>query len=67
MHYFHGRWRKFRDGRRTATSSGFIDGDLISRFLELEQTRQNRVIKDMPGQVSLEAILDLIEQLSRVY
>lgn len=39
------RWRNFKDKSRTLPQSGFIDGDLIELFLDLNEDEINLVME----------------------
>ena len=40
-------WRAFATEHRTRVSVGFIDGDLVERFLDLPRDKMELVVKNM--------------------
>ena len=40
-------WRAFSTEHRTRVSVGFIDGDLVERFLDLPRDKMELVVKNM--------------------
>jgi hypothetical protein len=60
------RWRAFRNGRKKALrSKGFIDGDFVEGFLELDVQSRNKCCVGIEGGV--EEVQRLIEELSRLH
>jgi len=43
----HNEYRCFQDGSTSKPSRGFIDGDLVEEFLELDRTTMEKVVHDM--------------------
>ncbi|CAO3672742.1 unnamed protein product [Umbelopsis vinacea] len=70
-HFDHSQWRSFRSDRRIAPHRGFIDGDLVESFLDLNRSQMQQVVDgDMGGQrlkCSLEQLFRIIEELSRLH
>ncbi|KAI8583811.1 hypothetical protein K450DRAFT_220087 [Umbelopsis ramanniana AG] len=70
-HFDHSKWRNFRGDRRVAPHRGFIDGDLIESFLDLNRSQMQQVVDgDMGGQrlnCSLEQLFRIIEEFSRLH
>ena len=68
----HGEFRRFFNGERTMKSSqGFIDGDLLSRFMGLNQAAKNEALGILPKSSTSEnvgfsqtEIINIIESLS---
>ena len=44
-----------------------VDGDLIQLFLELPRTQQERIALEMVEKYSVERIVELVEELSRIH
>lgn len=74
----HSVWRAFATEHRTRVSVGFIDGDLVERFLDLPRDKMELVVKNMkptqPGGQDvnsnsnlLDEIIKLVEDLSRLH
>eukprot|EP00127_Corallochytrium_limacisporum_P006761 Clim_evm31s235 gene=Clim_evmTU31s235 len=71
----HGAWRAFRNERREADARGFIDGDLIEKFLDLPKDRmplatQNLIwtFGEKKGQnVAVEDLVRFVEELSQMH
>ena len=43
----HSAWRAYRCERKTEPCEGFIDGDLIESFLDLNREQMAEVVKDL--------------------
>jgi DNA damage-binding protein 1 len=43
----HEQWRAWKNDRQIIASSGFIDGDLVERFLELDEGERERVCEGL--------------------
>ena len=56
------RWRSFSNERRTVPAHGFIDGDLVESFLDLNRAGQEKVSKEVD--VAVEDLCKRIEDLS---
>lgn len=60
----HFEWRSFANDRKVVDLEAFVDGDLIERFLELDEKRQADVCEQ--AGVDRLAITRLVEDLSRL-
>ena len=61
-----GRWRAFTNGRKKALrSNGFIDGDFVEGFLDLDRVSREKVCDGIEGGV--DEVQRLIEELSRLH
>jgi hypothetical protein len=61
-----GRWRAFTNGRKKALrSNGFIDGDFVEGFLDLDRVARGKVCEGIEGGV--EVVQRLIEELTRLH
>jgi hypothetical protein len=61
-----GRWRAFTNGRKKALrSNGFIDGDFVEGFLDLDRVARGKVCEGIEGGV--EEVQRLIEELTRLH
>lgn len=62
----HADWREVdRDGRKPEKSKGFIDGDVIERFLDLSEEDMKQVASKLNSTVA--AVFEKIEDLSRIH
>lgn len=60
------RWRAFHNQQRTADAPfRFVDGELIERFLDLDEVKQEMVCHGMGP--SVEDMRNLVEELRRVH
>jgi DNA damage-binding protein 1 len=60
------RWRAFRNDRKKALrSKGFIDGDFVEGFLDLDAETRLKVCEGIPEGV--EQVQKLVEELSRLH
>ncbi|KAK4047115.1 hypothetical protein OIO90_006318 [Microbotryomycetes sp. JL221] len=65
------QWRAFKSDRREAPSAGFVDGDFVSRCIELSAEDMDRVMaggsehERLP--VSKHELVKLVEELSRLH
>lgn len=60
------RWRGFRNAKRSEdTPFRFVDGELIERFLDLDEVRQEAVIEGLGP--SVEAMRNMVEELRRMH
>ncbi|GKT93418.1 hypothetical protein Ct61P_11268 [Colletotrichum tofieldiae] len=59
-------WRGFRNAKRAAEGPfRFVDGELIERFLDLDETKQEAVIQGLGPTV--ESMRNLVEELKRMH
>jgi hypothetical protein len=60
-----GRWRAFRNERRTDEKSGFVDGDLIELMLDLPPNK----VADVAKQLGMDAqdLVRRVEDLTRIH
>ncbi|KAJ3310810.1 DNA damage-binding protein 1 [Gonapodya sp. JEL0774] len=65
----HATWRSFCNDQRLADSSGFIDGDVVERFLDLTADQKEQVIEGRNGgspvDVGVADLTKMIEDLAR--
>ena len=60
------RWRAFTNDRKKALrSKGFIDGDFVERFLDLDAAARHKCCEGIPEGV--EGVQKLVEELSRLH
>ena len=60
------RWRAFTNGRKKALKSkGFIDGDFVETFLDLDAQSKSKCCEGIEGGV--DEVHRLIEELSRLH
>ncbi|KAM0325958.1 hypothetical protein ACHAQA_007263 [Verticillium albo-atrum] len=60
------RWRGFRNAKRAAEAPfRFVDGELIERFLDLDEIRQEAVVEGLGP--SVEAMRNMVEELRRMH
>jgi len=63
---FNSRWRAFTNQRKKAlTSKGFIDGDFVEGFLDLDAASREKCCEGIEGGV--EEVQKLIEELLRLH
>lgn len=61
-----GAWRGFRNAKRAADGPfRFVDGELIERFLDLDELRQEAVVEGLGPTV--EAMRNMVEELRRMH
>ena len=59
-------WRAFRNAKRTDEAPfRFIDGELIERFLDLDEMLQEDVVEGLGP--SVEAMRNMVEELRRMH
>ena len=72
----HNVWRSFHNDRQKEPSSGFIDGDLIERFLDLPRPEMSKLCTDlfydfdgtgMKREGTVDDLVKLIEDLARIH
>ena len=72
----HNVWRSFHNDRQKEPASGFIDGDLIERFLDLPKAEMSKICVDlfydfdgtsMKREGTVDDIVKLIEDLARIH
>jgi len=61
----HREYRSFCNERKTAESTGFIDGDLVEAFLSLSDAEKSEVVNGLD--VSAEELTRQIEELARLH
>ncbi|XP_063400808.1 DNA damage-binding protein 1-like [Mytilus trossulus] len=71
----HSFWRSFHTERKTEPSTGFIDGDLIESFLDLNRDKMQEVVQalqmddgsGMKRESTVDDIVKMIEELTRIH
>ncbi|XP_037087603.1 DNA damage-binding protein 1-like [Pollicipes pollicipes] len=71
----HAAWRAYRSERKTEPCEGFIDGDLIESFLDLNRDQMAEVVRDLmitdaSGQrrpATVDDIIKAVEELTRIH
>jgi len=71
----HSNWRSFSSEKKDEVSEGFIDGDIIESFLDLDRNSMNEVcaglqkcdISGMKTSVSVEDVVKIVEDLTRIH
>ncbi|KAJ1968869.1 DNA damage-binding protein 1a [Dispira parvispora] len=67
----HTEWRAFANAHRTVTAQGFIDGDLIEQFLDLNADDMLAVVNGAQGgtklNISVDELIRLVEDLRNLY
>ncbi|XP_007885606.1 DNA damage-binding protein 1 isoform X2 [Callorhinchus milii] len=71
----HSFWRSFHSERKTEPATGFIDGDLIESFLDLNRTKMQEVavglqIDDGSGmkrEATVDDLIKIVEELTRIH
>ncbi|KAK5165060.1 uncharacterized protein LTR77_009157 [Saxophila tyrrhenica] len=64
------KFRGFRSGVRDAGEEGpmrFVDGEVIERFLDLEEGRQEEVVEGLPGGMGVEDVRGVVEGLRGIH
>lgn len=61
--FAHDQWRAFSNERKSVPSRGFIDGDLIERFLDLKPAQQAQVAQELA--IPADEIARRIETISQ--
>ena len=61
------RWRSFKDGYISNESKGYIEGEIISKFLSIDDAHKNIIVKEMnyPWKKSISEIVHIIETLNK--
>jgi hypothetical protein len=61
------RWRSFKDGYISNEAKGYIEGQIISKFLNIDDAYKNIIIKEMnyPWKKSISEIVHIIETLNK--
>lgn len=71
----HEVYRSFSSEHRTKPMAGFIDGDLVEKFLDLPRKQMEEIVRDIKitdaqgtdVDISIEDILKIVEDLSRLH
>jgi len=72
----HNVWRAFHNDRQKEPANGFIDGDLIERFLDLPRSAMTKICTDlfydfdgtgMKREGTVDDLVKLIEDLARIH
>ncbi|KAJ1993878.1 DNA damage-binding protein 1a [Dimargaris cristalligena] len=67
----HDRWRAFTNTQRSVPAEGFIDGDLVEQFLDLDNTEMQAVVSGAHGGTPLDLTVDeltrMVEDLTNIY
>lgn len=71
----HSFWRAAQTERKTEPTSGFIDGDLIESFLDLNRDKMQEVIQGlqiddgsgMKREATVDELVKMIEELTRIH
>jgi len=71
----HADWRAYRSERKTEPCEGFIDGDLVESFLDLNREQMTEVVRDLmiaePGgekrPATVDDIIKTVEELTRIH
>jgi len=61
--FAHDQWRYFSNERKSVPSRGFIDGELVERYLDLKPAQQAQVGKELS--LSPEEIARRVESISQ--
>eukprot|EP00306_Pavlova_sp_CCMP459_P011989 CAMPEP_0185189296 /NCGR_PEP_ID=MMETSP1140-20130426/5945_1 /TAXON_ID=298111 /ORGANISM="Pavlova sp., Strain CCMP459" /LENGTH=776 /DNA_ID=CAMNT_0027755847 /DNA_START=12 /DNA_END=2342 /DNA_ORIENTATION=- len=61
----HSVWRSFNNERKTGDSSGFIDGDLIEQFLDLNRGKQEEIAAHLG--IDHDELCKRVEELTRLH
>lgn len=61
----HTAWRLRKNERGVLGCRNFVDGDLVEQFLDLKKEGMQKVVDIMGGDVSVEELTRLVEELSR--
>lgn len=71
----HTFWRSFHTDRKTETSIGFIDGDMIESFLDLSRDMMQEVVQGlqiddgsgMKREATVDDLVKMVEELTRIH
>lgn len=71
----HSFWRSFHTERKTEPSTGFVDGDLIESFLDLNRDKMQEVVQGlqmddgsgMKREATVDDIVKMIEEMTRIH
>lgn len=71
----HDNWRSYRSERRCEPLDGFIDGDLVESFLDLDQALMTEVVKGMQikdssgssPHLTVDDVIKTVEELTRIH
>ena len=70
----HAQWRSFHTEMKTEPSDGFIDGDLVETFLDLNREKMEQTILglqiDVDGtkrQATIDDVVKIVEDLTRIH
>merc|ERR1719219_2172193 len=72
----HNNWRSFSSEKKDEASEGFIDGDLIESFLDLDRSTMSQVVSGLQRQdqsggarmaVSVDDTIKIVEDLTRIH
>ncbi|XP_041365594.1 DNA damage-binding protein 1-like isoform X2 [Gigantopelta aegis] len=71
----HQVWRSFHNERKTEMSTGFIDGDLIESYLDLNRSKMQEVVQGlqiddgsgMKREATVDDLVKMIEELTRLH
>ena len=55
----HAAWRSFSNDRKTVPSKGFVDGDLIEAFLDLDAADAEQVLQRVNGKIAMQVDEDI--------
>ncbi len=55
----HAAWRSFSNDRKTVPSKGFVDGDLIEAFLDLDASDAEQVLQRVNGKIAMQVDEDI--------
>lgn len=62
----HTSWRSFDNGVRMGEARGYIDGDLVEKFLALSTHHQQKLVKLLSIPISVEELQTKIESLAQL-
>eukprot|EP00743_Colponemidia_sp_Colp-15_P005247 GILK01005646.1.p1 GENE.GILK01005646.1~~GILK01005646.1.p1 ORF type:complete len:1143 (+),score=205.41 GILK01005646.1:93-3431(+) len=65
--FIHSEWRSFHNERKTGEARGFLDGDLIESFLDLNREKMDEVVRLMNANVTVEDLCKRVEELARLH
>ncbi|KAJ3405441.1 DNA damage-binding protein 1a [Chytridiales sp. JEL 0842] len=67
----HSKWRSFTNERRTEESRGFVDGDLVESFANLDPATAEKIVNEVKSkygfEVSVQEVLNLVDDLGRLH
>lgn len=71
----HSFWRSFYTERKTEAAAGFIDGDLIETFLDLNREKMQEVVQGlqidngsgMKRECTVDDLVKIVEELTRIH